>query len=150
MGETAIQKLSKFKKFAPRTFKEAATPNEVEEWLEELEAVLEALRTEEGDKMIFTKFLLQGEARIWWKMEKDKKLGEEHTWKEFQELFLRRYFPISVHEKKEKEFLYLTQENKIVMEYDREFNKLSRFAQSLVATEKDKVKRFLNGLRMSL
>ena len=58
MGETTIQKLSKFKKFAPRTFKEAATPNETEEWLEELEAVLEALRTEEGDKMIFTEFLL--------------------------------------------------------------------------------------------
>ena len=64
MGETAIQKLSKFKKFALRTFKEAATPNEAEEWLEELEVVLEALRTEEGDKMIFTEFLLQGEARI--------------------------------------------------------------------------------------
>ena len=60
MGETSIQKLSKFKKFAPRAFKEAATPNEAEEWLEELEA----LRTKEGDKMIFTEFLLQGEARI--------------------------------------------------------------------------------------
>ena len=57
--------------------------------------------------------------------------GEEHTWKEFHELFLRRYFSISVHEKKEKEFLYLTQGNKTFMEYDREFNKLSRFARSL-------------------
>ena len=87
MGETAIQKLSKFKKFAPRTFKEAATPNEAEEWLEELEAVLEALRIEEGDKMIFTEFLLQGEARIWWKMEKDKKLGEEQHGKNSKNSF---------------------------------------------------------------
>ena len=53
IGETTIQKLSRFKKFAPKTFKEAVTPNEAEEWLEELEAVLEALRTEEEDKMIF-------------------------------------------------------------------------------------------------
>ena len=37
-----------------------------------------------------------------------------------------------------------------MMEYDQKFNKLLRFARSLVATEKDKVKRFLNGLRMSL
>ena len=44
MGETTIQKLSKFKKFAPRAFKEAATPNEAEEWLEELKAALEVLR----------------------------------------------------------------------------------------------------------
>ena len=142
--------MSKFKKFAPKPFKEAKTPNEAEEWLEELEAVLEALHTEEEDKMIFTEFLLQGEARLWWKMEKDKKEGKDHLWKEFQELFLRRYFPISVHERKRKEFLYLTQGNKHVMEYDREFTKLSRFARSLVATEKDKVERFVNGLRMSL
>ena len=64
-GETAMQKLSKFKKFFPKTFKEVVTPNEVEEWLEELEAVLEALRTKEEDKIIFTEFLLQGEARLW-------------------------------------------------------------------------------------
>ena len=49
-----IQKLSKFNKFAPKPFKEAKTPNEAEEWLEELEAVLEALYTVEEDKMIFT------------------------------------------------------------------------------------------------
>ena len=36
------------------------------------------------------------------------------------------------------------------MEYDREFTKLSRFARSLVATEKDKVERFVNGLKISL
>ena len=64
-GETAIKKLKKFKKFAPKTFKEAATPNEAEEWLEELEAILEALRMEEEDKMLYTEFLLQGEARLW-------------------------------------------------------------------------------------
>ena len=61
---TTIQKLSKFKKFAPKPFKEEKTPNEAEEWLEELEAILEDLHSEEEDKMIFTEFLLQGEARI--------------------------------------------------------------------------------------
>ena len=92
--------------------------------MEELEAVLEALHIEEEDKIIFTEFLLQGEARLWWKMEKEKREGKDHMWKEFQELFLRRYFPISVHERKRKEFLYLTQGTKSVMEYDREFTKL--------------------------
>ena len=36
------------------------------------------------------------------------------------------------------------------MQYDRKFHKLSQFAKSLVATEKDKVKRFVNGLKMTL
>ena len=63
--EIAIQKLTRFKKFAPKTFKEAITLNEAEDWLEELEAALDALRTEEEDKMLCTEFLLQGEARMW-------------------------------------------------------------------------------------
>ena len=115
IGEETIQKLAKFKKFAPQPFKEANTPNEAEEWLEELETVLEALKTDEKDKMVYTEFLLQGEARLWWKMEKDKKGATDHTWKEFQELFLQRYFSISIYEQKEREFLYLRQENQNVM-----------------------------------
>ena len=34
-----------------------------------------------------------------------------------------------------------------IMQYNRQFRKLARFAPSLVAAEKDRVKRFLNGLR---
>ena len=120
-----MQKLARFKKFAPPSFKEANTPNEAEEWLEGLEIILEALQNEEKDKMIYTEFLLQGEARLWWKMEKDKKGGAEHSWKEFQESFLQRYFLISIYEQKEREFLYLRQSNQTVMQYDRKFHKLS-------------------------
>ena len=80
----------------------------------------------------------------------EKKENGKHTWKEFQELFLKRYFPFSIHERKRKEFLYLNQGNRSVLEYDREFNKLSKFARGLVATEQDRVEKFVGGLRMSL
>ena len=36
------------------------------------------------------------------------------------------------------------------MQYDRQFHKLSRFAKSLVPTEKDRMKRFVNGLKLTL
>ena len=62
-------------------------------------------------------------------------------------MFLHNYFPTSVWEQKEQEFLYLKQGNLSVMQYNREFHKLARFAPSLVAAEKDRMKRFLNGLR---
>ena len=81
-GESVIQKLSRFRKFAPAPFKEAIESTEAEEWLDELESVLDALKTEEEDKMIFTEFLLQGEARVWWKMEKRKLAGKEYVWKD--------------------------------------------------------------------
>ena len=78
-----IQKLSRFRKFALSPFKEATDLAEAEEWLDELESILDALKIEEEDKMIYTEFLLQGEARIWWQMEKKKLEGKNYVWKDF-------------------------------------------------------------------
>ena len=36
------------------------------------------------------------------------------------------------------------------MQYDRQFHKLSRFVKSLVSTEKDRVEKFLPGLRLTI
>ena len=149
-GDSVIKKLAKFKKFVPDSFKEASDPNEAEEWLEELDCVLETLKIEDGERMLYTESLLQGEARIWWKMEKKKQEDVELSWKEFQERFLQRYFPTSECEQRKLEFLYLTQGEKTVMQYDRQFHKLSRFAKGLVSTEKDRVERFLHGLKLTI
>ena len=82
IGDSVMKKLAKFKKFAPETFKEANDPNEAEEWLEELDCVLETLKIEDDERMLYTESLMQGEARIWWKMEKQKQEGVELSWKE--------------------------------------------------------------------
>ena len=97
----------KFKKFAPTPFKEAKTPEEAEEWLNELEGILETLKTEEEDKVSFAEFLLQGEAREWWKIEKINFKDVTLNWKDFRKIFLSGYFSTSVCEQKEQEFLYL-------------------------------------------
>ena len=36
------------------------------------------------------------------------------------------------------------------MQYDREFHKLSRFAKRLVPTEKDRMKRFVHDLKLTI
>ena len=129
--------MSSFKKFAPPIFIEEKTPAEVEEWLNTLEGILETMKTDEEDKVPFAEFLLQGEAREWWKMEKANFKGVNLTWKDFRDMFLSSYFSTSVCEQKEQEFLYLKQGNMTVMQYNREFRKLARFAPGLVAYEKD-------------
>ena len=61
-GQSMIDKLVKFKKFARTPFKEAKTPEEAEAWLSELEKNLVALETDKEDMVPFSEFLLQGEA----------------------------------------------------------------------------------------
>ena len=146
-GPSMTDKLAKFKKFAPSPFKEAKKPEEAEEWLNELERILTSLQTNEEDMVPFAEFLLQGEANEWWKVEKTNFTNSAPTWKDFREKFLHNYFPRSVWEQKEREFLYLKQGNLTILQYNSEFRKLSRFAPSLVASEQDRIKRFHEGLR---
>ena len=44
----------------------------------------------------------------------------------------------------------LTQGSMSVLEYDKEFNKLARFTDGLISSEKYRVEKFLNDLKMSL
>ena len=82
IGDSVIQKLANFKKFTPEPFKEVKDSNE--EWLEELDSVLETLEIEDGERMLYTESLLQGEAWIWWKMKKKKQEGIDQ-WKQLKE-----------------------------------------------------------------
>ena len=72
------------------------------------------------------------------------------TWAEFQDLFLGKYFPETVRDAKAQEFLELKQGSMTVMDYVARFTELARFADDYVATDLAKVRRFKNGLKLSI
>ena len=61
-----------------------------------------------------------------------------------------KYFPDVVRHAKAQEFLELKQGAMTVIEYVARFTELARFADDYVATDLAKVKRFENGLRLSI
>ena len=72
------------------------------------------------------------------------------TWAEFHELFMGKYFPATTRHAKAQEFLELKQGAMIVIKYVARFTELARFADDYVATNLAKVRRFENGLRLSI
>ena len=72
------------------------------------------------------------------------------TWVEFHELFVGKYFPATARHAKAQEFLELRQGTMTVMEYMARFTELSRFSDDYVATDMAKVRRFENGLKLSI
>ena len=72
------------------------------------------------------------------------------TWAEFQELFRGKYFPDTARHAKAKEFLELKQGAMTVMDYVAMFTELARFSDDYVATDMAKVRRFENGLKLSI
>ena len=72
------------------------------------------------------------------------------TWAEFHELFLGKYFSVTARYAKAHEFLKLKQGTMTVMEYVAKFTELAQFADDYVATNMAKVRKFENGLKLSI
>ena len=72
------------------------------------------------------------------------------TWAEFQKLFMGKYFLVTARHAKAQEFLELKQREMTVMDYVARFTELARFADDNVATDLAKVRRFENGLKLSI
>ena len=95
-------------------------------------------------------FKLEGEAQVWWRRARTSRDLEAMTWAEFQELFMGKYFLEIARHAKAQEFLELKQGAMTVMDYVARFTELARFADDYVATDMAKVRRFENGLKLSI
>ena len=69
---------------------------------------------------------------------------------EFQELFMGKYFPDTTRHAKAQEFLELKQGTMTVIEYVARFTEPARFADDYVANDMAKVRRFENGMKLSI
>ena len=120
-------------------------------WFMQVEKILEAMEiTSDKTKIRLATFQLQGEAQVWWNWAKTSRDLEAMTWTKFQELFMGKYFPNTARHAKDQEFLELKQGAMTVIEYVARFTELFRFVDDYVATDLAKVRRFENGLRLSI
>ena len=120
-------------------------------WFMQIENVLEAMEiTFDTTRIRLAAFQLEGEARVWWRWTRTSRDLEVMTWAEFQELFMGKYFPETARHAKAQEFLELKQGAMTVMNYVARFTELARFADDYVATDLATVRRFENGLKLSI
>ena len=120
-------------------------------WFMQIEKVLEAMEiTSDANRIRLAAFQLEGEAQVWWRWARTSRDLEAMTWAEFQELFMGKYFPDTARHAKAQEFLELKQGVMTVMDYVARFIELARFADDYVATDMAKVRRFENGLKLSI
>ena len=63
---------------------------------------------------------------------------------------MSKYFPDTARHAKAQDFLELKQGAMTVMDYVARFTELARFADDYVATDMAKVRRFKNGLKLSI
>ena len=120
-------------------------------WFRQVERILEAMEiTSDAIGIRLATFKLESESHIWWDWTKVSRDLETMNWGEFRELFMRKFFPASAKHAKAREFLELKQGSMIVLEYVVKFTELARFGDDYVATDMAKVRKFEDGLKLSI
>ena len=143
--------LQRFRAHHPPTFTGGGDPMVANHWFMPIEKVLEAMEiTSDATRIRLAAFQLEGEAQVWWKWVRTSRNLEAMTLADFQELFMGKYFPDTARHAKAQEFLELKQGVMSVMDYVPRFTELARFANDYVATDMAKVRRFENGLKLSI
>ena len=120
-------------------------------WFMQIENVLEAMEiTSDTTRIRLAAFQLEGEALVWWRWVRTSRDLEVMLWAEFQELFMGKYFLETTRHAKAQKFLELKRGATTVMDYVARFTELARFTDDYVATDLAKVRRFENGLKLSI
>ena len=120
-------------------------------WFMQIGNVLEAMEiTSDTTRIRLAAFQLEGEAQVWWRWARTSRDLEVMTWAEFQELFMGKYFPETARHAKAQEFLEMKLGATTVIDYVARFTELTRFADDYVATDMAKVRRFENGMKLSI
>ncbi|XP_004516299.1 uncharacterized protein [Cicer arietinum] len=126
-------------------------PNGAYKWLQEVEKFFKGVACPEGQKVHLGTFMLTEEVEHWWNNARQHldNAGAAITWAVFKNMFLVKYFPGDIRNRKEMEFVKLEQGNMSVAEYAAKFEELSRHYPLYVgeAGEKSKCIMFEMGVR---
>ena len=97
-----------------------------------------------------SKMKLKGESLVWLDWIKASRDLEAITWEELYGLFMEKYLFASALHAKSREFLELRQGTLTALEYVAKFIELAHFADDYVATDMAKVRKFEDGLKLSI
>ena len=122
--------------------------DKAEYWLEKTQRVLEEISCPQEQLVTCAVSLLQGAAYDWWKLVmKHPQLPNPVTWDFFVKEFHQKFITDAYREIRWKQFLNLRQRNMTVAEYEKEFNRLSKYAPESVLTESFRCRQFEDGLQ---
>ncbi|XP_022849073.1 uncharacterized protein LOC111371365 [Olea europaea var. sylvestris] len=112
-----------------------------------IERIFDVMDCPDDRKLRLATFLLEGSAYDWLRSVQSKYVDPSViTWGKFKDDFNEHFYPHSYKTDKQNEFWRLVQTSTVV-EYQKKFLELSKYAAALVADEVDKCRKFEYGLR---
>ncbi|XP_070008403.1 uncharacterized protein [Nicotiana sylvestris] len=143
--------LERFGRLQPPSFS-GAEGEEAYGFLDKRPRMLRTATILETSGVASTTFQFSGVAFTWWEAyERHTPVGTVPlTWHEFSTLFLEKYVPQSRREELHRQFEWLRQGDMTVSQYESRFSKLDRHAICMVPIDRERIRRFVDGLNYHL
>ena len=140
----------KFRRMKAPEFEGSTNPIEADNWLVDLQVILNFLRLDDRERVLCASFMLKKDARLWWETVQIRRDVSQMTWEDFVDEFKEKYFNTEVMETQQDEFTNFRQDNLSVAEAVKKFEQLARFCPHLIISERDKVRRMMKMFRSDL
>ncbi|KAL0293197.1 UNVERIFIED_CONTAM: Transposon Ty3-G Gag-Pol polyprotein [Sesamum angustifolium] len=126
-------------------------PAEAEEWLRNMERVLDRIECTPEEKLRYAVSLFEKDALDWWEtIPGSRNRPIPLTWNDFFMEFADKYTSPVYRNRKKVEFLELKQNELSVAGYELQFVRLSKYALEEVSTDELRRDRFERGLRLEI
>ncbi|XP_070023205.1 uncharacterized protein [Nicotiana sylvestris] len=151
MPEDDHHRLERFGRLQSLTFSGVEGEN-AQGFLDECQRLLRSEGILEASRVSFTTFQISGATLSWWEAyERHRPVGAAPlSWQQFSILFLEKYVLESHLEELCRQFKHLHQGNRSVTQYGMRFSELARHVVWLVTTDRERIKRFIDGLDFQL
>ncbi|KAL0368014.1 UNVERIFIED_CONTAM: hypothetical protein Scaly_1020300 [Sesamum calycinum] len=134
-----------------KVFAGTTDPAEAEEWLRNMERVLDRIECTSEQKLRYALSLFEKDALDWWEtVPGSRNRPITLTWNDFLKEFADKYTPPVYRNRKKVEFLELKQNELSVAGYELQFLRLSKYAPEEVSTDELRRDRFERGLRLEI
>ncbi|GMN67859.1 hypothetical protein TIFTF001_036918 [Ficus carica] len=139
-----------FRRMKAPKFEGSTNPIDADNWLIDLQVILNFLRLKDQEKILCASFVLKKDARLWWEAVQIRWDVTQMTWEDFVEEFKEKYFNTEVMEAQQDELSNFRQGNLSVAEAVQKFEQLARLCPHLFSSERDKVRKMMKMFRSDL
>nr|GMN19834.1 hypothetical protein TIFTF001_048666 [Ficus carica]GMN19852.1 hypothetical protein TIFTF001_048668 [Ficus carica] len=139
-----------FRRMKAPEFEGSTNPIDADNWLIDLQVILNFLRLSDQEKILCASFVLKKDARLWWETVQIRWDVTQMTWEDFVDEFKEKYFNIEDMEAQQDELSNFRQGNLSVAEAVQKFEQLARLCPHIFSSERDKVRKMMKMFRSDL